>query len=133
MLFRLPARLGLQVVGTPAMDLRHHGCHMCADWPCVNACETGALKLPDPGGESPPAAVKLAQARVDPSLCLAYLGPECGACAHACPIPGALEWVDGLKPVVNQDRCTGCALCREACIVEPKAIEISARRPEQPE
>ena len=132
-LFRLPARLGLQVVGTPAMDLRHHGCHMCADWPCVNACETGALKLPDPGGESPPAAVKLAQARVDPSLCLAYLGPECGACAHACPIPGALEWVDGLKPVVNQDRCTGCALCREACIVDPKAIEISALRPEQPD
>jgi Pyruvate/2-oxoacid:ferredoxin oxidoreductase delta subunit len=28
--------------------------------------------------------------------------------------------------VVKTDICTGCALCREACIVDPKAIKVSA-------
>ena len=124
-LFRLPARHGLQVAGSPAMDLLVRGCHMCSDWPCVNACEPGVLKLLDQDGETPPEVVKLARVRINPKTCLPYLGPECGACAHACPVPGALEWDNGLRPVVNDELCTGCALCREACIVEPKAVDVS--------
>jgi ferredoxin-type protein NapG len=69
--------------------------------------------------------------RIDPETCLPYSGPECGACAHSCPVPGALEWEGGLRPVVNDDRCTGCALCREACIMEPKAVEVSVLIPEE--
>ena len=53
------------------------------------------------------------------------MGPECGACTDACPVEDALEWEDGIKPVVNGERCTGCALCREACILDPKAIKVS--------
>ena len=45
-IFKLPARLGAQVVGTPAMDVLNKGCHLCEDWPCVNACEPDALRLP---------------------------------------------------------------------------------------
>lgn len=125
-LFKLLARWGIKAAGTPAMDLRTRGCHMCQDWPCVAACEPEALKLPDGDGETPPEAAKLARVTINTKTCLPYLGPECGACAHACPIPGALEWEDGLRPVINQDVCTGCALCREACIADPEAIDVAA-------
>ena len=132
-LFNLPARWGIKAAGTPAMDLRVRGCHLCEDWPCVAACEPEALKLPDGDGETPPEAAKLARVTINTKTCLPYLGPECGACAHACPIPGALEWEDGLRPVINQDVCTGCALCREACIVEPEAVDVSAFIPNNEE
>lgn len=125
-LFPLPVRLGVQVAGTPAMDLLAKGCHMCDGWPCVEICEPGALVPPEPEAPLP----KLASARIVTENCLPYSGPECGACAHACPVPGALAWDGGGRPTVNQDLCTGCALCREACIVEPKAIAITALAPD---
>ena len=129
-LFELPAHLGHQVAGTPVMGLLDRGCHMCQDWPCVTVCEPGVLKLPDRDGETPPAPAKLARAHINTEICLPYLGPECGACAHACPVPGALEWEAGLRPVINQECCTGCAMCREACITEPRAVEITAFIPD---
>jgi ferredoxin-type protein NapG len=134
-LFKLPARFGLQVAGTPAMDLLHRGCHMCEDWPCVAACEPKALAMavaqvaPNEDGSQPPPKPKLATITINTKTCLPYLGPECGACAHVCPVPGALEWEDGLRPVINQDVCTGCALCREACILDPEAVDVSAISP----
>lgn len=121
-LFPLPAKSGQRVENTPALDLLNRGCHMCDGWPCVSACEPEALKRPEQPGPMP----KLAQVTIDTETCLAYLGPECGACAHACPVPGALRWEGGVRPVIETDLCTGCALCREACIVEPKAIKVSA-------
>ncbi len=124
--FALPAGSGLRAETTPALDLLNRGCHMCDGWPCVAACEAGALVPPDPVEDAPPAHPRLALVEIDTDTCLAYLGPECGACAHACPVPGALEWEGGIRPVVNTDICTGCALCREACIVDPKAIKVSA-------
>jgi len=130
-LFPLPARLGRRVERTPAMNLLHKGCHLCADWPCVDACETGALALPPPSatapeGEAaePPPPPRLALAGIDTAACLPYLGPECGACADACPLPGALRW-HGPRPSIEPERCVGCALCREACIVEPKAVRLA--------
>lgn len=128
-LFKLPGRLGPRAAGTPAMDLLNRGCHLCQDWPCVAACEPDALKLPEQGEGRPPARAKLARVEIDRDTCLPYAGPECGACAHSCPVPGALEWEDGRRPVIKQESCTGCALCREACIVDPKAIKVSALVP----
>ena len=129
-LFGLPARLGRQVADTPAMDLLMRGCRMCQDWPCVAACEPGVLKLAAGDSGAPTAPARLARARINTEICLPYSGPECGACAHACPVPGALEWEAGLRPVINQDHCTGCAMCREACITEPRAVEIAAFIPD---
>ncbi|MEE8352610.1 MAG: hypothetical protein V3R37_10530 [Rhodospirillales bacterium] len=131
-LFKLPARFGLQVVGTPAMDLINRGCHMCEGWPCVTACEPNALTMavvqvaPRENEPHPPPMPKLASIAIDTKTCLPYLGPECGACAASCPVTGALLWPDGVKPVIDPDVCTGCALCREACITEPKSIAVSA-------
>jgi ferredoxin-type protein NapG len=125
-LFGLPAHLGQQVADTPVMGLLDRGCRMCDDWPCVTACEPAVMKLPDRDGETPPAPPRLARAQINIEICLPYSGPECGACAHACPVPGALEWEGGIRPVINQEHCTGCAMCHEACITEPKAVDITA-------
>ena len=125
-IFKLPSRLGAQVVGTPAMDILNKGCHLCNDWPCVSACEPGALlfSVPDEDAEAPPLP-KLARAEINTSSCLPYQGPECGACKPACPVPGAMTWKME-KPEIDPETCTGCGLCREACIVEPKAVNITS-------
>lgn len=122
-IFSLPARLGADVAGTPALDLLHKGCHLCEDWPCVSACQSGALQRP-PEPESivvkPPL---LARVTINKTTCLPYQGPECGVCVAACPVPGALQLQEE-RPVIDESACTGCAMCREACIVEGKAIEV---------
>ncbi len=126
--FLLSARLGAQVTGTPALDLLNKGCHLCADWPCVAACETGALQLPENNEEETPLP-RMAVASIDTSVCIPYLGPECGACAGSCPVPDALAW-EQERPHINKDACVGCGLCREACIVSPKAIYITSNHQE---
>ncbi len=122
--FPLAARLGPDVVGTPALDLASHGCHLCEDFPCVAACEAGALAIPE-GEEAGGILPRLARISIDTTTCLPYMGPECGACVPACPVPGALQLV-AEKPVIDAARCPGCALCREACVVEPPAVKVAS-------
>ena len=119
--FELSPRLGPDVAATPALDLVNRGCHLCEDWPCVTVCQTGALQLP--GGEREPCLPMLARVEVDEARCLPYLGPECGACEASCTVDGALNWQMG-KPKVDASRCTGCAQCRESCVLEPSAITV---------
>ena len=118
-IFPLTADHGIEAAGTPALDLLTRGCHLCDGWPCVAACEANALELND-------TVAKLAKLYVDPHFCLPYSGPECGACADSCPVPGALDWQGNLRPSIDPALCVGCALCREACITTPKAITVSA-------
>ena len=122
-IFPLPARHGAEVLGTPALDLLNNGCHLCDGFPCVAACAATALQRPAIDPVPPP---KLAVISIDETRCLPYQGPECGACAAACPVAGALLW-SSEKPRINATTCVGCALCREACITEPKAILITSR------
>ncbi len=125
-LFRLPARLGAEVAGTPALNLVSGVCRLCQDWPCVAACRPGALRRDEvaPGRkDAPPRPPQLSRVVIDTRRCLPYSGPECGACAHACPVEGALGW-EGPRPVIDAGRCVGCAACRAACVVEPAAIEV---------
>ncbi len=123
LIFPLPARLSAQVAGTPALDLLNRGCRLCPEWPCVTACEPGALRRPDSAQDESGGWPELAVATLDTRACLPYLGPECGACAGSCPVPGALLW-EGERPRIDADLCVGCGSCREACILEPRAIEI---------
>lgn len=133
-LFRLPARLGPQVAGTPGLDLLNKGCRLCEDWPCVASCQPGALAFGSDTVEKGPAIENaidlqaprpLAVIRIDQDRCLPYLGPECGACAESCPVAGALLWASA-KPSIDPKFCLGCGLCREACITDPPAITVSA-------
>ncbi len=131
-IFPLSATLGARVAGTPALDLLNKGCHLCNDWPCVNACEKEALVFPvmdDDGNEDdqqveakPIPLPKLAVVSINPKTCFPYSGPECGAC-NWCPVEGALVW-DQQRPSINEEKCVGCGLCREFCIVEPKAVDL---------
>ena len=122
-IFPLAARCGAEVAGTPALDLLHKGCHLCADWPCVSACQTGALQRPPEQNASEAQLPVLARIKINTATCLPYQGPECGVCVAVCPVPGALR-LQQERPVIDDTLCTGCALCREACIVEDKAIEV---------
>jgi ferredoxin-type protein NapG len=127
-IFKLPERLGAQVAFTPALDLLKKGCHQCEDWPCVNACEDNALVIPKPYpgagyDETEREQPKMARAEINSQTCLPYNGAECDACADSCPVPGALTW-DMTLPIINLLVCTGCGMCREACVVDPKAVNI---------
>jgi ferredoxin-type protein NapG len=124
-IFPLQARLGVQFAGTPALDLINKSCHLCEDWPCVGVCEPNALCLPVREEDDPLPPPKLARAEIDTERCLPWQGPECGACAASCPQPGALVW-ENWKPVIDAALCIGCGQCREACIIEPRAIHVSS-------
>jgi ferredoxin-type protein NapG len=127
-IFALSASYGLDVAASPALDLGSTGCHLCADWPCVTACEPAALRLPVRDSEAEQAPVllpRLAMASIDTGQCLPYMGPECGACEGSCPVPGALSW-ESCRPHIDQALCVGCGLCREACITEPKAVRVTS-------
>ncbi len=124
-IFKLRADKGLLAAGTPALDLLRVGCRMCEDWPCVTACETGALTMAAAGDRDDPPTLALARVAINQDTCLPYAGPECGACAGSCPVPGALNWEGGLRPSIDHSVCTGCGLCREACITDPKSVDIA--------
>lgn len=55
--------------------------------------------------------------------CLQCDGPDC---LLACPVPGALYVDDrtGAR-VIDQEKCTGCKLCLEACPTTPKGIRYN--------
>ena len=125
LIFSLPAKRGPQVVGTPVLDLLNKSCDLCEDWPFVNACKTGALHLPEIVEDQTIEKPKLALAVLDKNACLPYLGPECGACQGTCPVPGALVF-EMEKPIIDKELCVGCAICREVCVVDPKAINIKS-------
>lgn len=124
-IFPLSAKLGAKVVGTPALDLVNKACHLCADWPCVSACNENAMILSEPDSQTdvvPPP--KMALAFIDTDNCFPYSGPECGAC-DCCPVPGALLW-DQQRPVIDPEHCIGCGLCRHSCVVQPSAIGLKS-------
>ncbi|MEH6361349.1 MAG: 4Fe-4S dicluster domain-containing protein [Amylibacter sp.] len=129
-LFPLHDKYGLRAAGTPALDLINSACSLCEDWPCVGACESRALIIPTPeietqeGREEEIPLKPMAIAVIDKNRCIAFSGPECGACAHACPVKDALQW-NGPKPYINEEACVGCGLCRQACITDPKAISMT--------
>ena len=89
----------------------------------MKACKTGALQLPEHEDDEAIALPLIAIARMDTRHCLPYIGPECGACRGSCPLPGAMLW-NRDRPSIDAALCVGCALCRQACIVETKAIDI---------
>lgn len=137
-IFPLAARVGIKAANTPALDLLNKACHLCEGWPCVVACKEGALKIPrveatNGMGSNDISDVEivnktvelpiLAKASINTQTCFPYSGPECGAC-NICPVPGALLW-DQQRPYIDQEKCVGCGLCRESCIVEPSAINIA--------
>lgn len=106
------------LAGTPVLRPDRRACHMCEGYPCAAACPEGALAPPE---VTPWPLGRVAIAR---DRCIAYMGPECGACVGVCPEGLAAIRLVAWRPVVDADRCVGCGLCIEACPTRPAAIEL---------
>lgn len=122
-------------VGTPMIDARAQACRLCEDFPCVEACPTDALRDIEARQD-----VKMGFAVIDEDLCIAFQGMRCEVCYRACPLIDEAIVIDYrlregdaihsvFAPVIDEDKCVGCGLCVERCVVsEPEvAIRIQTR------
>ncbi len=132
-------------LGTPFFEPRKIACEMCVDIPCVPACPTGALdiNLVSSLNEENETVLDINKAQmgaaiIDSESCIAFWGIQCDLCYRACPLIDEaifLEYTRNertgkhafLKPVVNNDICTGCGLCEHACVTEKAAIRVLPR------
>ena len=112
-------------VGTPMIDARAQACRLCEDFPCVEACPTNALRD--------------IKTRSDVKMCIAFQGMRCEVCYRTCPLIDEAIVIDYrlregdaihsvFAPVIDEDKCVGCGLCVERCVVsEPRvAIRIAS-------
>lgn len=102
-----------RAAGTPMIDPYAAACIMCADAPCITACEPGVLRIDQPR--------KMGVAQIERQACLAYTGSFCTVCAERCPVPGAIELSAG-KPRIVAETCTGCGVCAFVCPAPSNAV-----------
>jgi ferredoxin-type protein NapG len=103
----------------PFMDVNANACMLCEDTPCIQSCETGALKPLKNGVFKP-----FGQAKGIFSNCINHQTGEktCNACQDACPIPKTVIFRTN-KPSFTKS-CIGCGLCVKSCPTYPKAIRV---------
>ena len=121
-------------VGTPTFDMRTMACRLCEDFPCVDACPTGALQ---PVYSRDTAHIGTAVIKRD--LCIAVKGMRCEVCYRACPLIDQAMTIDYhmrdndtlhavFEPIVNPVYCTGCGICLERCVVDDPEVAIEIVR-----
>ena len=116
-----PAGAGL-AAGTPVLLPATQACVVCADMPCANACETGALVAPPDGW----AGIHMGQLELDPERCITFHGAACGVCARACPVgERALVMDERGHPVIRAEGCVGCGVCVTACVTSPSSLALT--------
>ncbi|TGK46864.1 4Fe-4S binding protein [Leptospira bouyouniensis] len=105
----------------PHFDPNAKACHLCSDWPCINACPEEAL-IPYEMSDNTP---NFGKAKLLKDFCINQKTGEttCNACFVTCPIEKTVKFKGNL-PVFSQSNCTGCGLCVETCPSFPKAIQI---------
>ena len=116
--------------GTPCITARDQACRLCEDFPCVNACPTGALR--DVAARSD---VNMGYAVINEDICIAYLGLRCEVCYRTCPLIDQAITIDYRQnesdsihsifaPIIDRNVCTGCGLCVERCTVDEPSVAI---------
>ncbi len=103
-------------IGTPVINPKDEPCRMCDDFPCIQACPDEAL-LPAP-------SYKIGTARISPVKCFAFIGQVCDYCHDCCPEKDKAILMEKGKPLVIEDKCTGCGICEFYCPAPGKAIRI---------
>ncbi len=121
--------MGATLEGTPIIIPQENPCLMCAEFPCVAACESGALIL------SPGSFVRVGVARVDSDTCYMAQGQPCDYCMVHCPTrPKAIRALDrGAVAQVDEALCTGCGKCAEICPANSISIEDLRMKPREEE
>lgn len=128
-------------IGTPWFEPRNTPCYMCTDYPCTEACPSGALDLRQiAAGDSPPDInrARMGLAVIHKESCIAYWGVQCDACYRACPLMESAITLEAeknvhtgkhanLKPLIHSDYCTGCGLCEHVCVTEKAAVRVLPR------
>ena len=126
------------LIGTPFFIPTEVPCYMCEEIPCVPVCPSGALDMPSLLNEKEELDINKASmglAVVHKESCIAFWGIQCDACYRACPLLDVaitLEYQKNdrtgkhayLLPVVQDNACTGCGLCEQACVTEKPAIFV---------
>ncbi len=106
------------LAGTPVLVPDRRACHQCEGFPCAAACPEPALQMPET------TTWPLGRVRLVRERCIAWMGPECGACIQACPSDAQALRLEGWRPHLDPDQCVGCGLCIERCPTSPKALEL---------
>jgi ferredoxin-type protein NapG len=135
-LYAAPWETGISA-GTPVIDARKQACRLCEDLPCVTACPTGALRDVTKRQD-----VRMGTAIIDEELCIALrIGVRCEVCYRSCPLINEaidieLRPREGdvthavFAPVIDIERCVGCGLCVERCVVGDPAVAIRIEAPQ---
>lgn len=94
----------------PFINLHIQACEMCSDFPCIKACQTGALQLQS--------MVKIGTARINCFLCNQYkVDKQCTHCRDACPTPEIFTVKENAISL-DEEKCTGCGICLKSCPVD---------------
>ena len=113
--------------GTPCIEEAERACRLCKDFPCVAACPTGALRDVEKKED-----VDMGYVKINQNTCIAFQGLRCEVCYRVCPLIDeaiTIEYeeleTDNIHmkfiPTINKEKCTGCGLCVQRCVVrEPK-------------
>jgi MauM/NapG family ferredoxin protein len=115
------ATSGGLAAGTPAIDPNSQPCVVCVDMPCVKACPTGALTLPEHGW----IGYRMGALEFFPERCVTFQGTSCRVCVDACPVgERALACDEAGHPVLRVEGCVGCGVCVRECITSPSSFEL---------
>jgi len=101
--------------GTPFINPAEAPCHWCVDMPCVEACPSGALQEP---------VKPIARITLDFDRCLVSQNTLCDTCSYRCPTHIHAIKMINRRPVLDEEKCTGCGMCVYHCEAEPTAFSF---------